>query len=129
MGSWLSVYVVKWLYAPAADGMQPTTCLQVLAATPLLEELTLSGCSQLGSGVLVSASLPARLPPAALGEFEVALLLEHRGPHHLEGVEESREEAAEKLENLSLSCDPAADSQVVPVILIVIILVADPDQN
>ena len=39
----------------------------------------------------------ARLPPAALGEFEVALLLEHRGPHHLEGVEESREEAAEKL--------------------------------
>lgn len=97
MGSWLSVYVVKWLYAPAAAGMQPTTCLQVLAATPLLEELTLSGCSQLGSGVLVSASLPARLPPAALGEFEVALLLEHRGPHHLEGVEESREEAAEKL--------------------------------
>ena len=73
------------------------TLLQVLASTPLLEELSLSGCSQLGSGVLVSASRPARLPPAVLGEYEAQLLLEHRGPQHLEGVEESREEAAERL--------------------------------
>ena len=46
-----------------------------------------------------------------------------------ENGDHATEEAAEKLENLSLSCDPAADSQVVPVILIVIIRVADPDQN
>ena len=46
-----------------------------------------------------------------------------------ENGDHATEEAAEKLENLSLSCDPAADSQVVPVSLIVSILVADPDQN
>jgi hypothetical protein len=90
-------WLAGWLAGWRCTLVHGVMALQVLAATPLLEELTLSGCSQLGSGVLVSASLPARLPPGALGEFEVALLLEHRGPHHLEGVEESREEAAEKL--------------------------------
>jgi hypothetical protein len=95
MGSWLECS--EMVACPRCCWYATHNLLQVLAGTPLLEELTLSGCSQLGSGVLVSASLPARLPPAALGEFEAGLLLEHRGPHHLEGVQESREEAAEKL--------------------------------
>lgn len=40
--------------------------LQVLAGTPLLKELSLASCAQLGSGILVSVSLPAVPQPALL---------------------------------------------------------------
>jgi hypothetical protein len=43
--------------------------VQVLASTPLLEELTLSGCLRLSCGVLVTASLP---PGAPAGNGAVA---------------------------------------------------------
>lgn len=67
-----------WLQRPLtlALALPP---LQVLCATPLLEELKLAGCPRLTDAALVRASMPAR--PPGLGGEEESDVVELAGEH------------------------------------------------